>query len=160
MPKGASKPTGKEVLAKNHSVYNTMSFVSEYDLDGKLAARADELTGLVIWEDAPFTVESFKCFIGHNLAEARRRAGMTQQEAAAALTQRDETGAPVNPDAKEVSAQRIQAWETGKREPKASEFAALCHVYGTQPSRIMGFIDAETEELLDRLIAYREGGER
>lgn len=53
--------------------------------------------------------------IGKKLAEYRRAAGLTQQEAA---------------DRIHVSRQCLGNWETGKREPRIGDVVQLCQVYG------------------------------
>ncbi|MBU9747218.1 helix-turn-helix transcriptional regulator [Lachnospiraceae bacterium ASD3451] len=60
--------------------------------------------------------------IGKRLAEYRRAAGMTQQEAANQI---------------HVSRQCLGNWETGHREPRIGDVVLLCRLYGIELDKLI-----------------------
>lgn len=78
--------------------------------------------------------EGFIPVISKNLAEARKRAGYTQESVSAI------TG---------IAIASLRRYESGEREPNVSLLARLACLYGTSVDRILGIIDATEEHLLD-----------
>jgi DNA-binding XRE family transcriptional regulator len=64
-----------------------------------------------------------RAHVGPLLAAAREHAGMTQTQAAEALS---------------VDSDTISNWERGKTEPKATQVIALALTYRTTPSDLLG----------------------
>lgn len=89
---------------------------------------------------------------GRRLKTARNAAGMTQEEAAAALSR--ESGEPCPPS-------RIGNWEQGTRLISPVALQILCRAYGASPSMIYGFEDAPKDKDETVLLKkYRETDDR
>lgn len=90
--------------------------------------------------------------VGNRLAEARIKAGLTQAQAAAELTERgykNRQGGPLEPS-------RIGNYEQGSRLPDPMLVQDLCAIYGDFPSRIYGFEEApQNKEEASLTIKYR-----
>lgn len=72
--------------------------------------------------------------LANNLAEARRRARVSQDDAAMAA---------------HVSRQTLSKWENGREEPSLHDLVLLTSLYGTSLDRVLGLIDVDREHLLD-----------
>ena len=68
---------------------------------------------------------------GNKLYEARRRSGLSQDQAAEKLC---------------VSRQTVSTWETGETLPDVSQAASLAHIYGVTLDELTRF-DAEVKEI-------------
>lgn len=90
--------------------------------------------------------------IGGALKQARKNAGMTQDEAA------DRLSALLGDD---IGPSRIGNYEQGYRMPDVPTIMALCKVYSTWPSAIYGFDEApQSQEELAVLMKFRQTDSR